>query len=181
MTGLFTAEFGEEAARRGYRPLLTFHPGSQTRDPQTYVRHIEAAARIAAAAGITLSKLNVGGGFPADYPNSKGGPMQNGEPLYKPLEIHGVAGAQAQEKHKDDTDFVQAGALYRVMPEDARERLVANLAGSFAQVRDQAVIDRWLGPDHRYFKVLGEDGGVYILRHDVQRWAWELVSYRPGG
>jgi ornithine decarboxylase len=66
----------EEAARRGYRPLLTFHPGSQTRDPQTYVRHIEAAARIAAAAGISLTKLNVGGGFPADYPNSKGGPLE---------------------------------------------------------------------------------------------------------
>jgi catalase len=28
------------------------------------------------------------------------------------------------------------------MKEDERERLVANLAGSFAQVRDQAVVDR---------------------------------------
>ena len=28
------------------------------------------------------------------------------------------------------------------MKQDERERLVANLAGSFAQVRDQAVIDR---------------------------------------
>jgi ornithine decarboxylase len=64
------------AASLGYRPLLTFHPGSQSREPQTYVRHIEAAARIAGTAGIRLSRLNVGGGFPADYPNSKGGPLE---------------------------------------------------------------------------------------------------------
>lgn len=25
------------------------------------------------------------------------------------------------------------------------------------------VLDRWLAPDHRYFKRLGDDGGVYIL------------------
>ncbi len=28
------------------------------------------------------------------------------------------------------------------------------------------VIDRWFGPDHRYFKVLGDDEAVYLLRHD---------------
>ena len=64
------------ATSLGYRPLLTFHPGSQSREPQTYVRHIEAAARIAGTAGVRLSRLNVGGGFPADYPNSKGGPLE---------------------------------------------------------------------------------------------------------
>ncbi len=51
----------------GYIPLLTFHPGSQSKEPQVYVRHIEAAARIAKQAGIVISKLNVGGGFPANY------------------------------------------------------------------------------------------------------------------
>ena len=28
------------------------------------------------------------------------------------------------------------------------------------------VIDQWLEPDHRYFKVRGDDDGIYILRHD---------------
>jgi ornithine decarboxylase len=51
----------------GYTPLLTFHPGSQSKEPQVYVRHIEAAARIAKQAEVTISKLNVGGGFPANY------------------------------------------------------------------------------------------------------------------
>ena len=51
----------------GYQPVLTFHPGSQSKEPQVYVRHIEAAARIGKQAGIVVGKLNVGGGFPANY------------------------------------------------------------------------------------------------------------------
>lgn len=48
--------------------------------------------------------------------------------------------------------------------------------------RDRAVavvevVDRWLAPDHRYFKLRGEDGGRYIIRHDLDRLEWELVFY----
>lgn len=64
-------ELLQDAARRGFKPMLTFHPGSQAREPQTYVRHIEAAARISRTAGVPIAKLNVGGGFPANYPLSK--------------------------------------------------------------------------------------------------------------
>lgn len=39
------------------------------------------------------------------------------------------------------------------------------------------VIDRWLAPDHRYFKVRGDDGDIYILRHDMQTGAWELTMF----
>lgn len=39
------------------------------------------------------------------------------------------------------------------------------------------VVDRWLAPDHRYFKVRGGDA-TYILRHDVSSGGWELVSYQ---
>jgi len=39
------------------------------------------------------------------------------------------------------------------------------------------VLDRWLAPDHRYFKVRGGDRATYILRHDVKAGAWELVLY----
>lgn len=68
-------ELLEDAKSRGFKPMLTFHPGSQSTDPSTYVRHIEAAARIADQAEVKIHKLNVGGGFPADYPNSKGPPL----------------------------------------------------------------------------------------------------------
>ena len=39
------------------------------------------------------------------------------------------------------------------------------------------VVDRWLAPDHAYFKVLGAAGDTYILRHDEVRHAWELVVF----
>lgn len=39
------------------------------------------------------------------------------------------------------------------------------------------IIDRWLAPDYRYFKVLGEDRAIYILRHDVVEWKWDLAFF----
>jgi hypothetical protein len=39
------------------------------------------------------------------------------------------------------------------------------------------VIDRWYGTDHRYFKVRGDDGAVYLLRHDETAGRWELTLY----
>ena len=39
------------------------------------------------------------------------------------------------------------------------------------------VVDRWLAPDHRYFKVRGSDHATYVLRHDVASDMWELVLY----
>lgn len=43
------------------------------------------------------------------------------------------------------------------------------------------VLDRWLSPDHRYFKVLGDDGATYILRHDTRFQRWELTLYHADG
>jgi len=40
------------------------------------------------------------------------------------------------------------------------------------------VVDRWLGPDHRYFKVRGDDGATYIVRHDTERDDWELTLFQ---
>lgn len=56
-----------ETARRGFKPILTFHPGSQCLDPAAYGEHLDMAARIAGAAGVEIAVLNVGGGFPAGY------------------------------------------------------------------------------------------------------------------
>jgi ornithine decarboxylase len=60
-------ELLKQVVALGYQPMLTFHPGSQSRDPQVYVRHIEAAARISKNAEVKIFALNVGGGFPANY------------------------------------------------------------------------------------------------------------------
>jgi hypothetical protein len=42
------------------------------------------------------------------------------------------------------------------------------------------VIDRWLDPGHRYFKVRGSDGGIYLLRHDTGDDTWDLTMYDSG-
>jgi ornithine decarboxylase len=59
------ADLLREAAARGWRASLTFHPGTQCEDPAAWTVYIHEAARIARAAGAPLHRLNVGGGFPA--------------------------------------------------------------------------------------------------------------------
>jgi hypothetical protein len=39
------------------------------------------------------------------------------------------------------------------------------------------IIDRWLDPAHSYFKLRGEDDGIYILRHDQAADAWEMILF----
>jgi hypothetical protein len=41
----------------------------------------------------------------------------------------------------------------------------------------ESVLDRWLAPDHRYFKLKGDDGGVYLVRHDPCGALWELIFF----
>ena len=38
------------------------------------------------------------------------------------------------------------------------------------------VVDRWLAPGHRYFKVRVGDGRQFVLRHDAAKHAWELAA-----
>ena len=48
------------------------------------------------------------------------------------------------------------------------------------RVEVKAILDRWLATDHRYFKILGDDNAVYIIRHDITAWNWELTTYTQG-
>ncbi len=69
----FGAKFGAEpdeaamllqlVAERGYVPAICFHPGTQCADPEPWGVYIRAVADVAQAAGVTLARLNVGGGF----------------------------------------------------------------------------------------------------------------------
>ena len=49
-----------------------------------------------------------------------------------------------------------------------------------AEIEIAEVVDRWLAPDHRYFKVRDRDGHVYILRNDVVSDRWELTFFQRG-
>jgi len=42
------------------------------------------------------------------------------------------------------------------------------------------VLDQWLAPDHRYFKIRGDEGDVYIVRQDVLSGAWTLTAFQRG-
>jgi hypothetical protein len=58
----------------------------------------------------------------------------------------------------------------------ADERPTAlRLGGRRIAVR--TILDRWLGEDHTYFKVLGEDGALYLIRQDLHEGGWELVLF----
>ena len=40
--------------------------------------------------------------------------------------------------------------------------------------------DRWLSPEHRYFKILNHDNNTYIIRQSSKTQDWELYMYRTG-
>jgi hypothetical protein len=43
------------------------------------------------------------------------------------------------------------------------------------------LLDRWLAPTHRYFKVRVDDGRTFILRHDADTGDWELAGLVGAG
>jgi hypothetical protein len=49
------------------------------------------------------------------------------------------------------------------------------------KIEVKEIVDRWIAPDHRYFKVIGGDEATYIIRHETTTWQWELVFYQTAG
>jgi hypothetical protein len=37
------------------------------------------------------------------------------------------------------------------------------------------LLDSWQGTDHAYFKLVADDGNLYVIRHDREANGWELV------
>ena len=46
------------------------------------------------------------------------------------------------------------------------------------KIEVKEIQDRWLSPNHRYFKIHGNDNAVYILRHDPELGEWDLAFYK---
>ncbi len=42
------------------------------------------------------------------------------------------------------------------------------------------IIDRWLDPNYSYFKLRGDDGGIYILQYQPASDCWKLIMYDSG-
>ncbi len=75
-------------------------------------------------------------------PNSFGGPVESGGAAYAGLPVSGASGATGTVQHEQDDDFVQAGALYRLMAEEERARLIERIGGSLAQVSRAGIVER---------------------------------------
>ncbi|KQX56973.1 MULTISPECIES: catalase [unclassified Streptomyces] len=101
-------------------------------------------------------------------PNSYQGPAQTDAALSAPLAIHGWTGTHEAPAHTKDDDFFQAGELYRLMSEDEKGRLIANIAGGLSQVSREDVIEKNLAhfaaADADYGKRVAE--AVRALRED---------------
>ena len=64
--------------RQAARKLgLTFHVGSQTVSPEAYVNALHDVGVLIVKAGVVLDRLDVGGGFPSAYTNSRPEPLIN--------------------------------------------------------------------------------------------------------
>lgn len=97
-----------------------------------------------------------GGRGPNYEPNTRGGPVETGAAHDLAYEVHGSVGPRGLLPHPADDDYRQAGALYRLMKDDERARLVDNLAGSLAQVTLPGVVDRSIDHFRRADPELGE-------------------------
>jgi len=61
-------------------------------------------------------------------PNSFGGPTQDRSYIERP---HEISGTVARHDHRTDTDYhTQPGNLFRLMPADAKQRLIGNIVSS---------------------------------------------------
>jgi ornithine decarboxylase len=71
------AELLRAAAAEGCRTGLSFHVGSQCTRPDAYGTALDIVGEVLEAAGTVLQMLDVGGGFPADYPGSDAPPIED--------------------------------------------------------------------------------------------------------
>ncbi|MFJ7946401.1 catalase [Streptomyces sp. NPDC096354] len=101
-------------------------------------------------------------------PNSHAGPAQTDTALSAPLAVHGWSGTHAAPAHTKDDDFFQAGELYRLMSEDEKSRLVANIAGGLSRVTRDDVIEKNLAHFHAADPEYGKrvEEAVRDLRED---------------
>jgi hypothetical protein len=44
------------------------------------------------------------------------------------------------------------------------------------RVAVRAVVDRWFAPATRWFRIDGDDGQLYVLRHDESSGEWDLAA-----
>lgn len=56
------------------------------------------------------------------------------------------------------------------------EEYPLNFEHSGDKINIRRIIDRWITPDERCFKVLGNDNKVYLLKYNVHKDSWRLLQ-----
>jgi len=76
-----------------------------------------------------MTRFDENGGKSVNYePNSFGGPTQDVKYVERPKPVTGTV---ARHDHRSDSDYYsQPGDLFRLMPADAKARLIHNIVGS---------------------------------------------------
>jgi len=106
-----------------------------------------------------LMKFDANGSGDKNYePNSFGGPTQTDAPMYSPLESSGSSGTYASDD-RDTDNFSQAGALYRLMSSDAKDRIIASIAGSLSGVQKTETGDGIVTRSINHFRQADTDFG----------------------
>jgi len=136
---------------------------NHTRLPVNSPKGVQGGARNYGRDGAMAFDGN--GGRSRNYePNSYNGPAQTGEATGLGVSLTGSTGTYVPVRHAEDNDFVQAGALYRLMSEPERQRLVENISGSLSQVSREDVIARCIA----HFRNADEEYGARVAKavHD---------------
>jgi catalase len=90
-------------------------------------------------------------------PNSFDGPVQSDQPLYEAVAVAGASGSYPWDERETD-NFRQAGDLYRLIPEDSKQRLVDAIADGLAQVSKRDIIERSIA----HFRAADPDYGARV-------------------
>ncbi len=70
------ADLLKRVQKEGFRPGLSFHVGSQCLAPRAFEEALNLAGYVLSRAGVDVQYLDVGGGFPANYPGQGAAPLE---------------------------------------------------------------------------------------------------------
>ncbi len=152
-----------EAGTLGLEPAgVSFHVGSQQKEPERWEPAIARAAAVlrqAAAAGVPVSTVNIGGGFPANYASDVPGIAAYGRAIRNALELH------------------LADVPVQVLCEPGRY-----IAGDAGVLRAEVVLvaRKAYGDDHRWVYLdIGRFGGLAETEGEAIR--YQLLTSVDGG
>ncbi|GLQ05966.1 type III PLP-dependent enzyme [Sneathiella chinensis] len=81
----------QRAQQNAQKVGLTFHVGSQCMDPAAYSEALSQIANMLSSSGVSIDKLDIGGGFPVYYPGMEPGLLEGYfDTIHRALDEHGL-------------------------------------------------------------------------------------------